>query len=129
MASQSNPRVFITQSPRPNRQGWTPNLQPAEKFGTLLTVFAVDEAPSFGPDSAIFKAGEALVDFDSTRDFILSPNAGDPTSLLSCVLVLARQQRHKMLRVLVWDKSRNHHRNPNHGQYRVVNFTIPSYDF
>lgn len=124
---RNRPRVFVTQEPRPNRQGWTPNLQPAEKFGTLVNVFDQNEMPSFGPDSAVFKAAEILDTFDPQRDFLLSPaNAGDPAAFFTCALILSRKAKINQIRLLVWDRSRN--KNNAAGQYRVVQYNMPSYD-
>jgi len=84
-------RVFVTQQPRPNASGWTPNLTPASDFGTLRFVFEPEQRPSASPNQALRHAQVVLKDFDPDEDFVLWPNTGDPSAAWAVMLALAKK--------------------------------------
>lgn len=125
MSNQS--RVFITQQPRPNRQGWAPNLTPASQYGPLHYVFQGSDRPSSDPDGAIFQAAEVLSDFDPLRDYLLWPNSGDPAAIMAVMIVLARRNI-SQLRALNWERRlEKGKRNIKEGFYTPILFRIPAF--
>jgi hypothetical protein len=120
-------RVFVTQQPRPNKQGWTPNLTPATKYGAIHYVFAGGDRPYSDPDGAIFQATEALADFDPRKDYLLWPNTGDPAAMIAVMSVLARKGI-SSIKFLNWERklSRQGERNIRQGFYTPILFNLPT---
>jgi hypothetical protein len=117
-------RVFITQQPKPNDQGWTPNLSPATRFGALHFVFSGSDHPSADPDGAIFQAAEALADFRPESDYLLWPNGVDPFSVWACLIVLTRMEI-PVLRGLSWNRGMTEQgRDKRMGYYTPVTFRV-----
>lgn len=126
MSNQISPRVFITQQPRANKQGWVPNLTPASKYGALHFVFTGSDKPSQDPDGAIFQAGEALADFNPKKDYLLWPNSGDPAAIMAVMIVLARMDITRIC-FLNWERKLvKGQRDQRQGFYAPVTFTLPS---
>lgn len=116
-------RVFITQQPRPNGQGWMPNLSPAAQYGRFVFVFGEADRPWCNPEASVEKAQAALQDFDPDEDYILYPNSGDPAGMWIMLTVLARFPLDK-IKVLYWErKLANGERSKTDGFYTPV--TIP----
>ena len=115
-------RVFITQQPKPNRAGWTPNLSPAAQFGALIPVFAGGEQAYCDPGWAQDRAAAVLMDFNPEEDFILWPNTGDPIAAWACMFALARKG-FPFINILNWErKLENGQRSTSEGFYTVVTF-------
>lgn len=119
-------RVFITQQPRANRKGWTPNLTPAEKFGALHFIFSGSERPSTDPEGAVFTAQAALEDFDPKKDYLLWPNSGDPAAVLTAVAVIARKHNVSSIRFLNWERKYHRgQRSKTEGFYTPISIPLP----
>ena len=96
-------RVFVTQQPKPNSNGWTPNLQPATQFGAIHYVFNGSDRPYCDPDHALEVAAEVLRDFNPDKDYVLWPNTGDPAAVWAVLLALARMPINK-IKFLYWER-------------------------
>lgn len=116
-------RVFITQQPVPNRNNWTPNLEPAIKYGAIHYVFAGGDRPYTDPDGAIEHATKELKDFDPDKDYILWPSTGDPAATWAVMLAIARIV--SKVRVLYWERSLvNGVRSTTDGFYTPITFNL-----
>lgn len=126
MSNQSSSRVFVTHQTRPNKQGWTPNLTSATRYGSLHYVFSGSDRPSADPDGAIFQASEVLADFDQSKDYLLWPNSGDPAAIMAVMIVLGRMNITR-IRFLNWERKLVHgRRDPQQGFYSPIIFRLPA---
>jgi hypothetical protein len=117
--------VFITQQPRPNSNGWTPNLSPAAKYGKFVYVFAGDDTPWANPKSATEQAIATLSKYNPDDDFILYPNSGDPMSIFIIVAVLARLAINKIT-FLYWERNLiDGKRSRTDGFYSPITLNLP----
>jgi hypothetical protein len=124
MSTRRANTVFITQQPRPNNAGWTPNLTPAAKFGALEFIFEAEDKPFLNPTKALLRAQKALADFDPERDYILWPNSGDPAGAVSVFLALGSMDIDQV-RLLYWDrKLENGQRSTTEGFYTPITFKL-----
>lgn len=118
-------RVFITQQPRPNARGWTPNFNPATQYGSLHFVFSGSDHPYCNPDQAIEDAAHVLSDFDPDNDYVLYPNTGDPAAIYTVLIVLARMPIDK-IRFLYWERKMvDGVRSSTDGFYSPITFKLP----
>jgi hypothetical protein len=121
-------RVFVTQQPKPNGKGWTPNLSPASNYGTIHFIYSGGDRPSSDPTAAMFIASEALEDFDANKDYILWPNGVDPFSIWAVLLVLAKKGV-SQVRGLNWERRlHNGKRDPHNGFYTPVVFQLSQFN-
>lgn len=97
--------VYVSQQPIPNRHNWTPNLEPATKYGQLKFIFQGDSQPYQTPQKSLFHAFKALRGFDPERDYLLWPNTGDPTAMWCAVIALGILSMPK-INFLYWNKPR-----------------------
>lgn len=95
--------VYVTQQPKPNRLGWTPNLSGAAEFGKLAYVFSGSDTPYCDPERAMDEARHALHSFDPDEDYVLWPNSGDPASIWVVLMTLSRFPINK-IRFLYWER-------------------------
>ena len=117
--------VFITQQPRPNSYGWTPNLSSAAQYGKFNYVFAGEDAPWSNTKSATEQAIATLSNYDPDEDFILYPNAGDPMAIFIIISVLARLAIDKIT-FLYWERSLvNGKRSRTDGFYSPITLNLP----
>lgn len=115
------PTVYVIQTPRPKSDGWTPNLEPASKYGKIEFVFPVGEKAWADPESSRHRAAERLKDFDPTRDYLCWANFGDPACLWIVIgMLVARGAR--SLKFLYWSRGRNEDGSSDktHGHYFPV---------
>lgn len=118
-------RVFVTQRPIPNRKGWFPNLQGAEKYGALHFVFEPQDRPFHDTDAALNQAREKLSDFDTKKDFVLWPSSGDPAGVWAVMLALATDSDIDEIQVLYWDrKFIDGERSSTEGYYIPIKFRL-----
>jgi len=103
---QDSSTVFIIQQPRPKEDGWTPNFEPATKYGNLAFIFEANDRTYADPSSARKKALAKLKDFDSDHDYLLWANFGDPASLWLTIMVLVAQG-HRRLKFLYWSRGKS----------------------
>jgi hypothetical protein len=98
--------VYVTQQPRRNRHNWTPNLEPAAKYGPLKFVFEGDDHPFENPRSAIVKAANELAFFDWKNDYILWPNTGDPAAMWAIMIALSEilLEEAESIQFLYWER-------------------------
>lgn len=116
-------RVFVTQQPVPNNKNWTPNLEPALKYGAIHFVFGGGEKPHTDPDGALEQAAHELRDFDPDEDYILWPSSGDPAATWAVMMSISRLVN--KVRVLYWERSmRDGIRSPTEGFYTPLTFKL-----
>ena len=96
-------RVFVTQQPRRNSQGWQPNLSPAAQFGAIHYVFEAGEQPFSNTGWAMVHAAKVLRDFNPEEDYVLWPNTGDPAAAWAVMIVLALRGLSK-IKTLYWER-------------------------
>ena len=117
-------RVFVTQQPKPNGNGWVPNLSPATEYGTLHYIFGAEDKPFLSPLAAEQKVAQALSDFDEQKDYVLWPNTGDPVGLMIVMLMLARMG-FAQVKVLYWErKMTNGRRDKTNGFYTPITLDV-----
>lgn len=97
--------VYIIQQPRPKDNGWTPNFEPATKYGKLATIFDSSERTYADPTAARKKLLSRLAKFDSNKDYLLWANFGDPASLWLTIMVLVATGRTK-IKFLYWSRGK-----------------------
>jgi hypothetical protein len=118
-----NPRVFVTQKPKPNSKGWTPNLSPAAEYGAIHYVFQSSDAAFGNPDAAISAAKRKLESFDAEKDYVLWPNS-DPAAFMAVILALAKKGVHK-IQMLYWErKLEDGKRSSSEGFYSTITFNF-----
>jgi hypothetical protein len=116
-------RVFITQQPTPNKSNWTPNLEPALRYGAIHFVFGGGDRPYTDPDGAFEHATETLKDFDPNEDYLLWPSAGDPAATWAVMLAISRIA--SKVRVLYWERSiKDGIRSTTEGFYTPLTFNL-----
>jgi hypothetical protein len=72
------PRVFIIQPAHTKPDGWTPDLEPANKFGRIEFIFDGGDRAYADPRAALRKLQKRLSDFNEAEDSLLAWNFGDP---------------------------------------------------
>lgn len=98
--------VYLIQQPKPRKSdGWMPDLQPATRFGRLITVMQAGETAWTNPDEAARKLKDEYSQFDPTRDFLLWTNFGDPCVLWLTIMVLVGMG-HRSLSFLYWSRGK-----------------------
>lgn len=116
-------RVFVTQQPTPNNKNWTPNLEPALRYGAIHFVFDGGDKPYTDTEAAIEQAHAALKNFDPEEDYILWPSSGDPAATWAVMLVISRLAA--KVRVLYWERSlRDGVRSSSEGFYTPLTFKL-----
>ncbi len=104
--NSTSPKVFIIQQSTPRASdGWTPNLEPATKFGALHFIFDASDKPHLDPPAAMKKAIGRLRDFDGERDYLCWSNFGDPAAMWSVVMLLAGTGT-DTIRFLYWSRGK-----------------------
>lgn len=98
--------VYIIQQPRPKENGWTPNFEPATKYGKLATVFDAGDRAYADPTSARKKIVTKLANFGSEKDFLLWANFGDPACLWLTIMTLVATGRTK-IKFLYWSRGKS----------------------
>lgn len=121
---QQQSRVFVTQQPKPNGRGWTPNLTPAAKFGALHYVFQSADRPGTDTEWAMDTADDKLDDFNPLKDYVVWPQTGDPAAAWAVMLTLANRGL-TQVQVLNWEREfSNGQRHPVEGFYTVITFRL-----
>ena len=120
------PRVFITQRPRPNKNGWTPDFTPATKYGALHFIFESEDQPWRTPAQAMAHAEQVLRDFNPSHDYILWPQTGDPAAMWATLISLVMNEDITSIRFLYWERERSGDgtRTQGRGFYTPVTFTL-----
>jgi hypothetical protein len=116
-------RVFVVQQPRPNNQGWTPNLGPATQYGAIHFVFSGSDRPQDDTRQAMIQAAERLQDFDPTKDFVVWPYTGDPAGAWAVMLVLGNMDI-DYIRVLCWQRKLENGERNGDGFYTPLLFDL-----
>ncbi len=111
--------VYVSQQPIPNRHNWTPNLEPATKYGALKFIFQGESQPYLKPQSALLHAMEILANFNQEQDYLLWPNTGDPTAMWCAILALT-QLEFTRISFLYWNKPRGNKQ----GYYAPMEFNL-----
>lgn len=100
--AETNSRVFVINEPRATRTNpLVPNVSPALKFGSIVTVFSIEDhpMPSEDPDAALNHA-EQVMD-DVTEDDYLLFAGGDVWGIAFVLpFIMDRCDR---IRILKWD--------------------------
>lgn len=121
-----SPRVFITQKPKANREGWTPDLSPASHYGAIHFIFDTSERASNDPSTAMRIATLRLFSFDSERDYIVWPATGDPACLYATMMVLLSVLRVPKIQFLYWERRIiEGERSKTEGFYTPLTFHVP----
>jgi len=110
--------VYVSQRPKANAVGWTPDLTPALKYGKCEFVFEPDEQVSSDPNTMMRVARDRLDAFNPHTDYLLWPNTGDPAAIWACVMVLMGYGFTE-IRFLLWDRmvGEDGKRNGSKGEY------------
>lgn len=119
------PRVFVIQQPKPNRNNWVPNLEPATQFGAIHYLFNGQERPADDPDAALDDVIAMLEreEYQPDVDYILWPNTGDPIGVYATLLAIG--QNYPCCQVLNWDRKLvNGESSKTEGFYTAVRFNL-----
>ncbi len=111
--------VYVSQQPTPNRHNWTPDLEPATKYGKLKFIFQGDAQPYMRPQLSLDHALNALRNFDPAQDHLLWPNTGDVTAMWCAILALSILGLDR-ISFLYWYKPRENRR----GYYAPIEFLL-----
>lgn len=118
-------RVFITQQPRPNKLGWTPNLSRAAGYGNFVYIFEAEDKPWANPNASVDKAIAVLSEFNPDTDYLLYPNSGDPLGAMIVFMVISRFS-FSQVKMLYWErKLENGVRSPSDGFYSPITINLP----
>jgi len=98
--------VYIIQQPRPKENGWTPNFEPATKYGKLTTVFDAGDRAYADPTSARKKIISKLANFNCDKDYLLWANFGDPACLWLTIMALVATGRTR-IKFLYWSRGQS----------------------
>lgn len=112
--------VYVIQQPRPNKQGWMPDLSSANKYGKIEYVFGSHERIYALPGPSLFKARKIFREFNQDQDYILWPGVGDPAALVVAMIALMECDI-DYFKQLYWDRKRD-----DNGQRTAANgFYVP----
>lgn len=98
--------VYVIQQPRPKADGWTPNFEPATKYGKLDHIFDAGDRIYADPSSAKKKVLARLEKFDAENDFLLWSNFGDPASVWLTIMCLVAKGNLR-LKFLYWSRGKS----------------------
>lgn len=99
-------KVYISQEPKQNTQGWAPSMAPAAQYGALDYVFEKNEQPFMDTEGAVLKARKKLELFNQDTDFVCWPNSGDPAALWITIMVLC-ELGVTSITYLYWNRERS----------------------
>lgn len=102
----SKSTVFITQQPKVNRQGWSPDLSPAADYGKFVYIFDSNEFIYQDTVAGMRKAYSKLEDYNPEHDYILWPNTGDPAAIW-CTIMAICGMGFNDITFLYWDRKRD----------------------
>jgi hypothetical protein len=95
--------VYVIQSPRVNKFGWTPDLTDASRYGSMEIVFESTDKPQFLPGPSLTKARNVMKHF-GPEDYLLWPGGGDPIAVAICSMVAGELS--PIVRFLRWERNR-----------------------